>query len=72
MSIPERRPHWKLHRSAITGRFVSERFAAKNPRTTVSETVRPRPATEAKAAAGPRPSLVVVVMEDGTVTASRI
>ncbi len=77
MGITPPRPRWKRHRSAVSGRFVSERFAARNPKTTVSETVRPRPApaptpTPEVRAAAPRPTLVVVVMEDGSVTASRI
>ena len=34
----------KRHRSAETGRFVTEREARRHPKTTVSETVRPRTA----------------------------
>ena len=32
----------KRHRSADTGRFVTEREAKRHPKTTVSETVRPK------------------------------
>lgn len=30
---------WRRFRSAITGRFVTQRYAQKHPDTTVSETV---------------------------------
>ena len=30
----------KVYRSAITGRFVTERYALRNPKTTVTETVK--------------------------------
>lgn len=32
----------KVHRSAVTGRYVKRSTAKRNPRTTVSETVRKR------------------------------
>ena len=32
----------KVHRSAITGRYVKPSTAKRNPRTTVTETVRKR------------------------------
>lgn len=31
----------KKHRSAITGRYVKESHAKRNPKTTVSETTKP-------------------------------
>ena len=30
----------KIHRSAVDGRFVTENYANKHPRTTVTETVK--------------------------------
>jgi len=30
----------KVHRSAITGKFITERYARRNPKTTVTETVK--------------------------------
>ena len=30
----------KRHRSAITGRFITEKFAKKHPKTTVEETIK--------------------------------
>ena len=32
----------KAHRSAVTGRYVKQSTAKRNPRTTVTETVRKR------------------------------
>jgi hypothetical protein len=33
----------KISRDAGTGRFVKEEYAEKNPKTTVTETVKPKP-----------------------------
>jgi|JI102314A2RNA_FD_contig_31_3711071_length_277_multi_5_in_0_out_0_1 hypothetical protein len=32
----------KVYRDAITGQYVSEEYARRNPRTTVSETIKPK------------------------------
>lgn len=32
----------KIHRSAITGRFVPENYAKRHPKTTVTETIKIR------------------------------
>ncbi len=63
----------KRHRSAVSGQFVTERFARRNSSTTVSETVREGsgenrsfPAGRQSVATGERPALVIVVMADGS------
>ena len=40
MSSKKKKPRWRW-RSAVTGRFVSERTAKRRPRTTVRERVAP-------------------------------
>ena len=38
--MAKKRKTRKLHRSAITGRFVTARYAKRHPKTTVQETVK--------------------------------
>lgn len=38
----------KVGRSAVTGRFVSEDFAKRNPKTTIVETIKPSPSGKGK------------------------
>jgi hypothetical protein len=42
MPAKKRDEKQKRHRSADTGKFVTERYAKRHQKTTVSETVKPR------------------------------
>lgn len=41
-----KKPH--RNRSAITGRYISDAAAARHPKTTVVETVKPKPCPQPK------------------------
>jgi hypothetical protein len=38
----------KAHRSAVSGKFVTERFAVSHPKTTVRETIKTPPKPKGK------------------------